>query len=48
VGGLIGFLVLKDDNPGKAKGILIFGIVWTIVGIILGIALQVAIVALEY
>ena len=36
-GGLIAWLVLKDDNPRKAKQILIFGICWTVAQLILSI-----------
>jgi len=38
LGGLIGYLVLKDRNRGTATNILIFGIVWTFLGIIALIA----------
>jgi hypothetical protein len=30
VGGLIGYLVVKESDQSKAKGLLIFGIVWTV------------------
>ena len=33
IGGLIAWVVNKDLNPKKARGFMIFGIVWTIIGI---------------
>jgi len=39
IGGLIGYFVLKDRNRSTATHILIFGIVWTFVGIIFFVAL---------
>ena len=39
IGGLVGYFVLKDRNRSTATHILIFGIVWSFVGIILAIAL---------
>jgi uncharacterized membrane protein YeaQ/YmgE (transglycosylase-associated protein family) len=39
IGGLIGYLVLQDKNRGTATNILIFGIIWSFVGIILLLAL---------
>jgi len=38
VGGLIGWLVVKEDNKGKAKGLLVLGIVMTFVWMVVGIA----------
>ena len=35
VGGLIGYLVVKESDQSKAKGLLIFGIVWTVFWIVL-------------
>lgn len=35
VGGLIAWYVNKDRNPGKARNLLIFGIVWTVIVLIL-------------
>ena len=43
VGGLIAFLVVREDDKAKAKRLLIFGIVTTFVWIVLYIALAVAI-----
>ncbi|MGD9143265.1 MAG: hypothetical protein PVG61_05415 [Dehalococcoidia bacterium] len=37
VGGLIGYLVVKDSDQSKAKGLLIFGIVWTIFWVVISI-----------
>jgi hypothetical protein len=37
VGGLIGYLVVKDSDQSKAKGLLIFGIIWTIFWVIISI-----------
>ncbi|HYC11739.1 MAG TPA: zinc-ribbon domain-containing protein [Nitrososphaerales archaeon] len=39
IGGLVGYLVLKDRNRSTAIRILIFGIVWTFVGaLVVGVA----------
>ena len=35
IGGLIAWLVNKDRNPRKARNFLIFGIVWSIIAIII-------------
>ena len=39
LGGLIAYLVLKDRNRKTATYMLIFGIVWTIGALIIGIAI---------
>ena len=38
IGGLVGYFVLKDRNSSTATKILVFGIVWTFVGIIVVVA----------
>ena len=38
IGGLVGYLVLKDRNRRTATNILIFGVVWTVVGIVAWVA----------
>jgi len=35
IGGLIAWFVNKDRNPRKARNFLIFGLIWTIVGIVI-------------
>jgi uncharacterized Tic20 family protein len=35
IGGLIAWFVNKDRNPKKARNFLIFGLIWTVVGIVL-------------
>jgi len=37
IGGLIAYFVLKDRNQKTAEQMLIFGVVWTFVGIIIGV-----------
>jgi hypothetical protein len=39
IGGLVGYFLLKDRNRRTATNILIFGAVWTFVGIIFLVAL---------
>ncbi|MBI3841091.1 MAG: zinc-ribbon domain-containing protein [Thaumarchaeota archaeon] len=38
IGGIIAYFVLKDRNQRTATNMLIFGIVWTIAGVIITIA----------
>jgi preprotein translocase subunit SecG len=40
VGGLIGFLVVRDSDKGKANGLLILGIIMTVFWIVLSIGLS--------
>ena len=35
IGGIIGYLAVKDRNKNTAKNLLIFGIVWTLLPIII-------------
>ena len=37
VGGLIGYLVVKESDQSKAKGLLIFGIIWTVFWVVVTI-----------
>jgi uncharacterized membrane protein YeaQ/YmgE (transglycosylase-associated protein family) len=39
IGGLIGYLALKDRNRSTATNILIFGLIWTFIGVIVAIAI---------
>jgi hypothetical protein len=41
VGGLIGWLVVKEDDKAKARNLLILGIVMTFVWMVIGIAASV-------
>mgnify|MGYP001101274297 CR=1 FL=1 len=35
IGGIVAWAVNKDDDPKKAKKMLIFGIVWTFVSVVI-------------
>jgi len=39
IGGLIGYFVLKDRNRSTATHILIFGVIWTFLGVIVLVAI---------
>ena len=48
IGGLINYFVLKDRNRKTARNMLIFGIIWTFVGIVFVVTLGYALVAVFY
>jgi len=37
VGGLIGYLVVKESDQSKAKGLLVFGIIWTVFWVVISV-----------
>ena len=37
IGGIIAWAVTKDRDPRKARNLLIFGVVWTVVWFVIGI-----------
>lgn len=37
IGGIIAWAVNKDRDPGKARNLLIFGLIWTVVWFVVGI-----------
>ena len=39
IGGIVGYVVLKDRNRTTANHILIFGVVWTFLGVIVLVAI---------
>ena len=38
IGGIIAWAVNKDKDPKRARNLLIFGLVWTLVPVIIGLA----------
>jgi len=38
IGGIIAWAVNKDKDPKRARNLLIFGLLWTFIPIIIGIA----------
>jgi hypothetical protein len=48
IGGIIGWAVVKDRNQGTAKNLLIFGIVWTIIEVVIYYAIGFLITAMLF
>jgi len=46
IGGLIAWLVNKDRNPKKARNFLIFGVIWSIVLVVLAVIFYLAIIVI--
>ncbi|MFC1866450.1 zinc ribbon domain-containing protein [Chloroflexota bacterium] len=42
VGGLVGWVVVRDTDKGKARGILLLGIAMTVISLIIGIGISIA------
>ena len=39
IGGIIAWAVTKDRDPRRARNLLIFGLVWTLVPVIIGLSI---------
>lgn len=46
IGGLIGFLVLKDEEPERAKKVAIWGVIWSAIAVLITVLFYVVVILL--